>query len=161
MLKQSLDEVLKLTTSVVIGHQNNKDMLIQILLDLQNKVGWLPEEILFRVSEQLDVPLNRVYQIATFYKAFSLAPKGKHIIRVCMGSTCEVRGAGRLLNVLHQLLNVGIGETTPDMEFTLETERCLGCCAIAPVVVIDGHYHGKVNAIDLQRLLSECAYTAA
>jgi len=156
MSRQALDEALKVTDTVVVSHEKNKDMLIQILLNIQNGVGWLPEEALVRVCEQLEVPLSRVYQIATFYRALNLAPRGKHRVTVCMGSTCQVRGGGRLVTVLQQLLNIGVGETTPDMEFTLETERCLGCCAIAPVVVIDGHYHRKVNAVDLKTLLQSC-----
>lgn len=140
---------------VVEKHQRNKSMLIQILLQLQNDFGWLPREMLTEVSKQLEIPLNRVYQIATFYKAFSLAPRGRHLIRVCMGTSCKVRGADRILDQMRKTLGIEKGENTPDSRFTLETVNCLGCCALGPVITIDDEYYGNLKTADLEKVLSK------
>jgi len=110
-------------------------MLIQILLDLQSMFGWLSREVLTEVSEQLEIPITQVYQIASYYKAFSLMPRGRHIIKVCLGTACQVRGSPRLLDTISAMLNMKPHETSKDMRFTLETVNCLGCCAMGPVVV--------------------------
>ncbi len=119
--------------------------LIQVLLDIQQAENWLPPEALRRVAERLDVPLARIQRIATFYKAFSLSPKGRHRIHVCMGTACHVRGAERVLDALRQATGIGPGETDPDLRFSLETVNCLGCCALGPVVEIDGKTYGKLT----------------
>ena len=134
-------------------YENDPDMLIQVLLDLQSVFGWLSREVLSEVSQQLDVPITRVYHIASYYKAFSLVPRGKHIVKVCMGTACQVRGAPQLLNVISVTHGMKPGETSEDMRFTLETVNCLGCCAMGPVVAVDGEYHSKPSTSDLKRLL--------
>jgi NADH-quinone oxidoreductase subunit E len=134
-------------------YQKDEDMLIQILLDLQSMFGWLPQEVLTEVSEQLEVPITRVYQIASYYKAFSLMPRGRHIIKVCLGTACQVRGSPQLLNIIAAMLDLKPYETSRDMRFTLETVNCLGCCAMGPVVVVDDVYHSKPSTPALKKIL--------
>jgi NADH-quinone oxidoreductase subunit E len=145
-----------IVSKVVEKHGRNKDMLIQILLDLQNVFGWLPGEVLAEVRKELGVPLTRVYQVATFYKAFSFAPRGKHRVRVCLGTACQVRGAPLIRDRVQQVLGVDPGETSPDMQFSLETANCLGCCAMGPVMTIDGAYHGHLTVSDAGKALDKC-----
>jgi len=147
---KELTKVSRAVKKAVDSYQSNEDMLIQILLDLQSTFGWLSREVLTEVSEQLEVPVTRVYQIASYYKAFSLMPTGRHIIKVCMGTACQVRGAPQLLNVVSVMLKMKPGETSADMRFTLETVNCLGCCAMGPVIAVDGVYHSKPSTSDLR-----------
>ncbi len=133
-------------------YQRDRDMLIQILLDLQGGLGWLPAEVLAEVSRQLRVPIARVYQVASFYKAFSFSPKGRHTVTVCLGTACQVRGAPRLLDRTTDKLKLAPGETSADMRFSLDTVNCLGCCALGPVIVIDGKYHSKPSTSELEHL---------
>ena len=147
---KELTKVSRAVKKAVGSYQSNEDMLIQILLDLQSMFGWLSREVLTEVSEQLEVPVTRVYQIASYYKAFSLVPTGRHTIKVCMGTACQVRGAPQLLNVVSAMLRMRPGETSADMRFTLETVNCLGCCAMGPVIAVDGVYHSKPSTSDLR-----------
>lgn len=147
---KELTKVSRAVKKAVGSYQSNEDMLIQILLDLQSMFGWLSREVLTEVSEQLEVPVTRVYQIASYYKAFSLVPTGRHTIKVCMGTACQVRGAPQLLNVVSAMLKMRPGETSADMRFTLETVNCLGCCAMGPVIAVDGVYHSKPSTSDLR-----------
>ena len=126
-------------------HQGAPDLLIQVLLALQSKYNWLPKEVLDRVGEILQVPMSRIQHIATFYKAFSLVPKGRHQVHVCVGTACHVRGATRVLDKVQDLTGIHPGETDPEMKFSLETVNCLGCCALGPVIEIDGKAHGNVT----------------
>jgi len=129
---------------IIDKYHSESSYLIQILLDIQNENHWLPKEALERVSERLQVPLTRIQHIATFYKAFSLVPKGRHEIHVCMGTACHVRGAARILDTVQDLTGIKPGETDLDMKFSLETVNCLGCCALGPVMEVDGKHHGKL-----------------
>jgi NADH-quinone oxidoreductase subunit E len=147
-----LTKVSPTVSRVIRNYQRDKNMLIQILLDLQSMLGWLPQEVLTEVSEQLKVPITQVYQIASYYKAFSLMPKGRHIVKVCMGTACQVRGSPQLLNIISAMLNLKPCATSEDMRFTLETVNCLGCCAMGPVVVVDESYHTKPSPSDLRKL---------
>jgi NADH-quinone oxidoreductase subunit E len=147
-----LTKVSTTVSRVIRNYQRDKDMLIQILLDLQSMFGWLSREVLTEVSEQLEIPITQVYQIASYYKAFSLMPRGRHIIKVCMGTACQVRGSPQLLNIISAMLNMKPHETSRDMRFTLETVNCLGCCAMGPVVVVDETYHTKPSPSDLRKL---------
>ncbi|MCJ7522091.1 MAG: NAD(P)H-dependent oxidoreductase subunit E [Dehalococcoidia bacterium] len=142
---------------IIDKHGKNDSQLIQILLEIQREYNWLPKEALLWLSERLGVSINRIYQIATFYKAFSLVPRGRHLVRVCMGTACHVRGSMTLSDRASQLLNIDPGETTKDMRFSFETVNCLGCCALGPVIVIDGEYHSKPSTPELEKLLNECA----
>ena len=129
--------------------------LISLLLDIQDKFFYLPEEALQRVAEKVGVPPVQVYQVARFYKAFSLKPRGKHLVTVCMGTACHVRGGERIVDQIGRLLEVAVGDTTADEMFTLETVNCLGCCALGPVMVVDGTYYGKMTATKIEKILAK------
>lgn len=130
---------------IIDKHQCEASSLIQVLLEIQKENRWLPKEALEKVSEKLRVPLARVQHIATFYKAFSLVPKGRHAVHVCMGTACHVRGAQRVLDTVQDQTGIKPGETDLDLKFSLETVNCLGCCASGPVVEIDGKIHSNMS----------------
>ena len=138
---------------IIDKHQGRASSLIQVLLEIQSEHHWLPKEALQRVSERLQVPLTRIQHIATFYKAFSLVPKGRHRIHVCMGTACHVRGASRVLDSVRDLAGISPGETDLDLKFSLETVNCLGCCALGPVMEIDGKTHGKMTTAQTSGVL--------
>jgi NADH-quinone oxidoreductase subunit E len=129
---------------IIDRHKAEPSALIQILLEIQAERHWLPRKALERVSERLGVPMTRIMHIATFYKAFSLVPKGRHEIHICMGTACHVRGAERVLDSVVDTTGIKPGETDLDLKFSLETVNCLGCCALGPVMEIDGKPHGKM-----------------
>ena len=129
---------------IVDNNNCEASSLIQILLDIQSEYHWLPKEAMERVGDRLQVPFTRVKHIATFYKSFSLVPKGKHQIHVCVGTACHVRGAQRVLDTVQDVTGIQPGETDLDLNFSLETVNCLGCCALGPVMEIDGKTHGNV-----------------
>jgi NADH-quinone oxidoreductase subunit E len=130
---------------IIDKHQGEAGSLIQVLLEIQSEYNWLPKEVRDRVGERLQVPMSRIQHIATFYKAFSLVPKGRHQVHICVGTACHVRGATRVLDKVQDLTGIHPGETDPEMKFSLETVNCLGCCALGPVMEIDGKTHGKVS----------------
>jgi NADH-quinone oxidoreductase subunit E len=132
--------------AIIDRYDGQQSYLIQVLLDLQQELSWLPQEALSRISERLLVPMARIQHIATFYKAFSLVPKGRHQIHVCMGTACHVRGAARVLHTVEELTHIKPGETDLDLKFSLSTVNCLGCCALGPVVEVDGKAHGNVTS---------------
>jgi len=129
---------------IINKYQGDTSALIQVLLEIQSENRWLPKEALEKVSKKLKVPLNRIQHVATFYKAFSLVPRGRHEIHVCMGTACHVRGSPRVLDTVQDLIGIRPGETDLDLKFSLETVNCLGCCALGPVMEVDGKYHGKM-----------------
>jgi len=129
---------------IINKYQGKASSLIQVLLEIQRENRWLPKEVLEKVSKKLKVPLSEIQHIATFYKAFSLIPRGRHEIHVCMGTACHVRGAPRVLGTVQDLIGTRPGETDSDLKFSLETVNCLGCCALGPVMVVDGKHHGKI-----------------
>jgi NADH-quinone oxidoreductase subunit E len=129
---------------IIDKHHGEASSLIQVLLEIQSENNWLPRQALERVGQKLNVPLTRIQHIATFYKAFSLVPKGRHGIHICMGTACHVRGATRVLDTVQDLTGIKPGETDLDLKFSLETVNCLGCCALGPVMEIDGKTHGKM-----------------
>jgi len=134
-------------------HGRDQSAIIAILQDLQEEVNYLPEGTLRYVAEHLDIPVSKVYSLATFYRAFSLEPRGRHLVHVCTGTACHVRGATKVLDTLERGLGIQAGETDEQMEFTLETVNCLGACALGPVVVVDGEYYGEMNPAKVSRLL--------
>lgn len=139
---------------IIDGYGAQRSALIQILLDVQKRQRWLSKENLQHVSERLGVSLPHVYQIATFYKAFSLAKRGRHLITVCMGTACHVRGAPTLLDRISRKLGIKPGTTTRDDRFTLLTVNCLGCCALGPVLAIDETYHSNPSDADFDSILA-------
>lgn len=142
---------------IIDNHGGEASSLIQILLDIQSENNWLPKDALTRVSEKLAVPMTRIQHITTFYKTFSLVPKGRNEVHVCVGTACHVRGAQRILDTVQEVTGVGPGETDPDLNFSVETVNCLGCCALGPVMVVNGEYHGNVNQAETSTVLKKCA----
>ncbi len=149
---QELAEVDK----IVGKYGGDSSALIQVLLEIQRENRWLPKDALNLVSQRLGVPLTQVYQAATFYKAFSLMPRGKHSVTVCLGTACQVRGAPRLLDKVIEILKIKPGETSTDMRFSLDTVNCLGCCALGPVMVVDEEYHGKPTTKEIEQIADAC-----
>ncbi len=152
-VKQIIQE-LREVDEIIDEYHSEKNALIQILLKIQEKKHWLPKPALLWVSERLDIPMSQILHIATFYKAFSLEPQGEHLVRICLGTACHVRGGPKLLEAAEQYLGIQAGETTPDMKFTLESVNCLGCCALGPVMMIDNEYHGKLSPSQVPDILS-------
>jgi NADH-quinone oxidoreductase subunit E len=136
-------------------HSQDPTSIIQVLLDIQNELYYLPKEVIKQVADSLHIPLSRVYHLTTFYKAFSLKPKGKHPIAVCTGTACHVQGAVKILEQLQRELNIKEGETTADKKFSVESVRCLGCCGLAPVVTVGKNLHGKVPAAKISKILKQ------
>jgi NADH-quinone oxidoreductase subunit E len=145
-------EISKVDSIIAKYGQENRG-LIPALLDIQNEYHYLPPEALKRVAERMNIPMIRVYQVASFYKAFSLEPRGKHIITVCLGTACHVRGGEFIVDQIVRLLAIKPGETSKDMQFTLEAVNCLGCCSLGPVMVIDGKYYGNMAVSKVERVL--------
>jgi NADH-quinone oxidoreductase subunit E len=139
--------------SILANHQRDPGMLVAILQDIQADYNYLPKESLTQVSQGLNIPLTQVYSVATFFKAFSLKPRGRHIINVCLGTTCHVRGAAKVLEEIGRQLDIKPGETSRDFKFTMETVNCVGACALGPIVVIDGKYSGEMKTDRVKSLL--------
>jgi len=129
------------------------NFLIPILQDIQECYRYLPEECLIKVAEKLQIPLIDVYGVATFYQSFGLVPKGEHIITICLGTACYIRGGTKMVDVLTKELNIKPGETTKDKKFSLEMVNCLGCCAIGPMVLIDDEYYGEMTPQKVIKLI--------
>jgi NADH-quinone oxidoreductase subunit E len=136
-------------------HERAPSSIIAILQDMQEEVNYLPEGALRYVADQLGIPVSKVYSLATFYRAFSLEPRGEHQLYVCTGTACHVRGAVKILDALERELGICAGQTDEQLQFTLETVNCLGACALGPVVVVDGEYHGQMTAAKALRLVKE------
>ena len=149
-----------LVDSLVKKHGEKKDALIPLLQDIQSELNWLPEDVLKSVAEKLQIPLMDVYGVASFYRTFSLKPRGKHIITVCVGTACHVRGGQRIVDEIGRRLEIAPGETTEDKNFTLETVNCLGCCAIGPIVMIDGEYYGEMTTRKVGSVLENYQVTS-
>lgn len=139
---------------ILAEHEYRHDALISILQDIQRLENYLPPETLRYVSQQLEVPLTRLHHITTFFKSFSLEPRGRHIIKVCLGTACHLSGAVQNQEQIERALSIGDGETTQDMMFSLETVNCLGTCALAPVAVVDDTYYDAVTPGKVEKILS-------
>lgn len=144
-----------LVETVVSRHRGHPAALLAVLQDLQEELHWLPREALLGVSECLEVPLTRIYRVVSFYRALSLEPRGEHLIRVCTGTACHLRGAPGIIDALQRDLSICPGEMTQDMKFSLETVNCLGACALAPVITIDGKYFGGVKPGEVKDILNQ------
>jgi NADH-quinone oxidoreductase subunit E len=147
MDSQAIDRIIK-------KYRYKHSEIIGILQDAQAIENYLPEEALRYISEKMEISLTRIFDIVTFYKAFSLLPRGKYTIRVCCGTACHLGGAPQNMDQLNRLLQIKDGETTDDRTFSLETVNCLGACALAPVVAVDDDYHEAVNAGKIEKMLS-------
>lgn len=150
-----IDIDLTMVESIIDGYNCEHGMLISILQDIQAEYNYLPKETLIHVAEKLDIPLIQVYRVATFFKTFSLKPRGKHLINVCLGTACHVRNAVRVKEKIERELGIKAGDTTDDLNFTLETVNCLGACALGPIVVVDGEYHGQMNTVKVDKVLAK------
>ncbi|MBD3413124.1 MAG: NADH-quinone oxidoreductase subunit NuoE [Candidatus Aminicenantes bacterium] len=142
----------EIITEIIGKYEPDQSSLIAVLQDVQEHFGYLPKDALTDVSKELDVPLSRVLSLATFYSAFSLQPKGKHPVHVCMGTACHVRGAQPVLEAFERELGIKDGETSEDLEFSLDTVRCVGCCGLAPVVMVGEDVHGKISQSKVSRV---------
>ena len=156
LVKPELEEKdLEKITKLIGNSKNGRRILVPLLQDINIEYGYLPENILKYISGELDIPLSQVYSIATFYNAFSLVPRGRHLISVCLGTACHVRGGQKILESLERNLGIKVGQTTPDLNFTLEAVYCLGCCGLAPVVTIGDDLYGKMNQVKMQKAIEK------
>ncbi len=140
---------------IIEKFKNEKGTIIGLMQDIHGEYRYLPEEVLLKVSAELDIPMAKLYTLATFYKSFRLEPVGKHHVRVCLGTACHVNGATKIVETLERELGVKSGQTTEDNQFTLETVNCLGACALGPLMLVDGEYHGKIDQGKLKKLLNK------
>ena len=148
--KVKLDNIIK-------KYDGKEGFLIQLLLDLQNELNWISKDAIGELSQKLKIPASQIFRVASFYKAMSLTPVGRHKVCVCMGTACQVRGAQRLLDATESKLGIKPGQTTQDNNFTLDRVNCLGCCAIGPVMVVDDDYHGRVDSKRVEKILGQLA----
>lgn len=135
--------------------KEERDNLIQILNEVQEKYGYIPVEEQKEISESLNIPMAEIYGVITFYSRFSLKPKGKYNISVCMGTACYVKGSQKILDRLLERLNINIGETTKDGKFSIEETRCVGACGLAPVFTVNGEVYGNATVQKLDKVLDE------
>ena len=140
---------------IIERHPQDPSSIIQVLLDIQNELYYLPKDVLEHVSKRLGVPMSHSYHLATFYKAFSLKPKGKYPIAVCTGTACHVQGAMKIYDQISRELHITEGERTSDNKFSIESVRCLGCCGLAPVVTVGKNLHGKIPVAKVNKILQQ------
>ena len=138
-------EASKALDRIFNSYPRDKTSLIAVLQDIQREFHYLPQGTLLETSKTLDVPLSKVYGVATFYNAFSLVPQGENVIRVCKGTACHIRGADLIIEQLKTEFKIGPGETTPDLKYSMEVVNCVGACSMAPVMIVNGKYHGNVK----------------
>jgi NADH-quinone oxidoreductase subunit E len=148
---------LKLVDDVIKRWGSDPSFLIPMMQDIQDKYRYLPRPALVRLHEKLNIPLTRIAEVATFYKAFSLKPKGKWCIQVCMGTACHLRGGPRIADSFKRELGIEVNQTTDDMKFTLQTVNCVGACALAPVVKVNDEVHGQVSAEKVKKIIDAYA----
>jgi NADH:ubiquinone oxidoreductase subunit E len=139
-------DYLELDTIIEEQFEGDKENLIMILQEIQKRYNYLPQATLTYLATKIDIPISTIFGVGTFYSTFSLEPRGKHIISVCLGTACHVRGAEKVRERLQESLNINDGQTTEDLRFTLESVRCLGCCSLGPVVRVDDDIHGRITA---------------
>jgi len=155
MAPTSVDEIsLAKADKVIKKYAADRSWLVMILQDIQREYNWLPQPVLDEVGERLNIPLSHVYAVTTFYSSFSLTERGEHIIRVCDGTACHLRGSAWLRDEIRRTLGIEEGETTEDGLFTFETVVCLGACALAPVMTIDSKYYGQMTPDKVKEALS-------
>jgi len=142
-------------SGIIEKYKDNPNATVAILQDIQEEYNYLPREAMTKVSKEFNIPLSRLLSVATFYSAFSLTPRGKHKINVCLGTACHVRGGARIMNKVERELGIKRGETTEDLRFSLDEVRCLGCCGLAPVMVVGGDVHGKLSEDKVMSILDK------
>lgn len=153
-MKAKASQTKQKVKSILNKHQHDQGLLVAILQDIQAEYNYLPKDALEEVSRGREIPLSQVYSIATFFKAFSLKPRGRHLIKVCLGTACHVRGAVRIVEGIERELGIKPGETTEDLKYSLETVNCVGACALGPIVIVDGEYTGEMKTDKVKPLLN-------
>jgi len=141
--------------TIIKQYKGNESAILAILQDIQLKEKYLSKEALEEVSQKMHIPITHVFRIATFYNALSIKPRGRHQLNVCLGTACHVRGGNKIIDKLSRDLGIQVGETTKDKRFTLESVRCVGCCSLGPVMVIDGNVFGRLTQEKVPGLLKE------
>lgn len=141
--------------TIIKQYKRKESAILAILQDIQSKEKYLPKEILEQVSQKMNIPITHIFRLATFYNALSIKPRGKHKIDVCLGTACHVRGGNKIIDKLERDLSIPVGGTTKDKQFTLESVRCVGCCSLGPVAVIDGNVYGRLTQDKIPALLKE------
>jgi NADH-quinone oxidoreductase subunit E len=144
---------------IVDEFKKDQGELIHILHDIQEKFGYIPPQAISRISKQLKISENEIFGVITFYKAFSLKPRGEHLITICMGTACHVRGAPMILDEFERKLEIQAGETSEDNQFTLETVNCVGACALGPIAIADGEYHGQLKTREVDKIIEKLMNT--
>ena len=155
--KKSPSQIVQKVDAFMEKYTDQAGMVIGLLQDIQKEFNYLPQDALVYLSAKSDIPLSRLYAVARFYNGFSLKPRGKHIIKVCLGTACHLRGGGRIADAVGRELGIEHGETTKDELFTLEPVNCLGTCALAPVITVNDKYHGKMTVGKMMKVLEQCA----
>ncbi len=148
------DRVQKLT-EFIKENKSKKGILMMALHETQDLFGYIPLEIMELISKELKIPLSEIYGVATFYSQFSLVPKGENVIGVCLGTACYVKGGQDILAKLEEILGIGVGQTTPDRKFSIDTTRCIGACGLAPVIAINGEVYGNITADDVEGIIEK------
>ena len=154
---EQLEEINYIEIDKIIEEEfgNDKENLIMILQAIQKRHNYLPRPALSYLSEKIGVPLSQIYGVGTFYSTFSLEPRGKNIVSICLGTACHVRGGGRIRDRIEDNLNIRDGETTQDRRFTLESVRCIGCCSLGPVIKVNDDIHGRISSDDVKKILEK------
>jgi len=140
---------------IIDKYVNEEGVLIQLLLDIQHEFNWIPQEAVKRISERLKIPYSQIFRVASFYAALSLKPIGRHLIQVCLGTACHVRGGSRILDSVENTLETKAGNTTDDTKFTISGVNCLGCCAQGPMLMVDSDYYGGVSPTQVKGILEK------
>jgi NADH:ubiquinone oxidoreductase subunit E len=146
-------DFIELDTMIDQEFDRDKENLIMILQAMQRRYNYLPKPALTYLSAKIEVPYSKIYEVATFYSTFSLEPRGRNIVSICLGTACHVRGAERVREQLHELLHIADGQTTEDGRYTLESVRCIGCCSLGPVIKINDDMHARIASDEVQKVL--------
>ena len=155
ILFEGTKEQAEMLAACIEKHRGEKGALMPVLHEAQNIYGYLPAEVQTEIAEQLNIPLAEVYGVATFYSQFSLTPKGKHKISVCLGTACYVKGSDKILEEIEKILKISCGQCTPDREFSIDSCRCVGACGLAPVMIVDDEVYGKLTEKDVKGILDK------
>jgi len=150
-------ELNKLISDIILRYNADTGMLIPMMQDIQSEHGYLPQDQLRILAKELNIPISQIYSVATFYSSFRLAPKGQHEITLCMGTVCYLKGAGKISEAICQEFNIQPGGTTEDRLFTLQAVNCVGACALAPVMIVDGKYYDAVSPDKALQIISDLA----
>ena len=152
-MKVEDSQIQQTVAAVLDKYRNDQGLLVSILQDIQTEYNYLSQDAIVQVSRGLGIPLAQVYSVATFFKAFSLTPRGRHLAHVCLGTACHVRGAVRILEEIERQLGIKAGETTKDLKYTVETVNCVGACALGPIVMVGNEYTGEMKTNKVKSLL--------